>query len=431
MRTPCTGIRFLARRLFAIVIAAGVSASSASAATKIGVFVGEYFLPYASGVSQPISVSGFSSERKDVDVHVGLIAPSGKIYEFPDWNTRLQPWFSNLTLPAGFTFPATFVFDAAQVPGGLTPGTWNAAVALTEPGTLKFIDVKVVPFSVVDEASGGNGTRYGALNFERQQSFAGIDVMADGVFLDVSGNLEDLVGSYLGTVPNINECVLNEIPIDLSAIPELDVLTLDAGNALHLMSPGSSVVLPKDGSAASSGYVVYSAPDLAPSVYRGGETYAFEGDGGSQLSGFRVSVAAPPALTLVQPAVSGSSTHDASNPLVLKWVGGTGTGEVIANLSAATSSASVVIDCRFADDGAGIIPGSLISRMKNIIDQGSSDFLIPDVERPPGLEIPGFGTQASLSVSRIASAVFNTLLNELDVGLARISSGASVEITLE
>ena len=118
--------------------------------------------------------------------------------------------------------------------------------------------------------------------------------------------------------------------------------------------------------------------------------------------------------------------HDASKPLALRWVGGTGTGEVIANLSAATPSTSVVIDCRFADTGAGVIPGALISRMKTILDQGGGDLGIPGVELPPG-----FGTQASLSVSRVASGVFNTLLNELDVGLAKITSGASVEITLQ
>jgi hypothetical protein len=422
------------RSPFAIVIACFVAllGTQAVANPQVGIYVEKYFLENAQGQTQKISVSGSSTGAENVDVHVGLIAPDGTIYEFPNWNTTFQPWLENLALPANFLFPASFVFDAAQFPGGVTPGIWYAAAALTEPGTLRFIDVELVPFHVVDATAGADGTVYGALGFNRQQTISGAEVSADGVFIDVSGELEELVAAYVGTTPDINQCVLNQTAVDLSVIPNLTVDTLDAGNPLTLASPAATLNLPKDADAASSGFNVYTAVNPSPTFYQGGVNYTFAGTGGSDLGAFSVAVAAPAPLNLTQPSLGlGSYAHNASQPLTLQWTGGSGVGEVSANLSATTGSTVVVIDCRFADDGEGVIPAGLITQMKNILESDSGGLGIPGFELPDGIELPGLGSQAFLNVSRVVSGVFNTAGNELDVGLATISSGADLSVTLQ
>ena len=428
------------RRWCGIALVAAVLAFTgpgAFAATEVGIYAEKSFIEKSEPVQQ-ISVAARSDEQVIVDVHIGLIAPDQTIYEYPNWNTSLTPWLSSFTLPAGFEFSATEIFNAAQLPGDLVPGVWYAAIALTEPGTLNFVAVALAPFRVVDEAS-NDGTVYGSVSLSRLQSNVGVNVEAGGVFVDVDGTLDDLKDAYLGNPPDIDQCVLYEIPIDISAIPDLDVNTQDAGSSLRVVKPGTVLQVPKDSDSASQGFEVYSA-SASTDFYQGNVVYRFEGNGGMDIGGFATSVKAPPPLTLSQPPVTGVYSHNASTPLQLMWDATAGLGEVNVSLVGSTLSTVVTIDCRFADDGKGIIPANLISQMKSILDQSSSDSPFGDLgdlgdfgdlELPPGFELPILPTQVTLSAARIAFTLFNTVAGDLNVGIASIQSGASVSVDLQ
>jgi hypothetical protein len=415
----------------AVSLGFALAGSSAVAATKVGVFVEDSFIPRDGG-SQKISVAARSDEGINVDIHIGLIAPDQTIYEYPNWNTKLQPWLPNFRLPANFTFPATFIFDASRLPGGLKPGIWYAAVALTEPGTLKFVDVALKPFRVVDEGS-GSGTAYGSVELSRAQTYYGTNVWAGGIFLDAAASLDDFKNAYLGDTPGVNECKLYEIPVDLSAFTEFDINTLDAGPALAVVKGGQKLSMPKDGDALAFDYDVYSASP-ATTFYQGGVPYRFEGYGGSDVGSFSISLGAPQPLTLTNPPVSASHAHNASQPLNVRWTGGGGFGEVDVSLSGGTLSVAVTIHCRFSDDGRGTIPANLITQMKAILDESTSDPSIPipgfeDIELPDGFEIPAIPVVTTLMALRTEVALFNA--PGLDTGIATIGAGAAVDINLQ
>jgi hypothetical protein len=229
--------------------------------------------------------------------------------------------------------------------------------------------------------------------------------------------------------------VLNEIPIDFTTIPSISVDTLDAGNALQLVnvSAGTALQLPKDPDAASFGFDLYAATNPPASSYQGGANYQFTGPGGSEIGPFAVNVPAPQALNLIQPPLSASYSHNAATPLNLQWDGAKGVGEVNVELSGATLSTAVTIECRFSDDGNDSIPANLLTQMKNLLASSSGGIDIPGIELPPGFEdlIPGFGSQATLDVSRVNTSLFNTSTGDLDLGIAAILAGASLSVTLE
>ena len=139
------------RFLITLTIFFSTSFSAYSENTRISVFIDKPF--YTQGQIPKIFVSGVNREIESqiVDIHVGLIDPSGRIYEYPDWNTSFSPWLPLFELSSGFEFPAALVADATDFPGGITPGLWHAGVALTKAGTLEFLSVQTVPFTMLFE----------------------------------------------------------------------------------------------------------------------------------------------------------------------------------------------------------------------------------------------------------------------------------------
>lgn len=143
-------------RRLALSLLAGMACSTAAlAATTAALTVSSPH--YTLGQSAPtVALTASSTEGGRFDVHVGLIGPDGVIYEYPGWKANaLTPSFAGVTLPAGFSLPATTLFDLSAFPG-LGAGNWQAVVALTEPGTLKFVGApQLVPVQVNAASSGG------------------------------------------------------------------------------------------------------------------------------------------------------------------------------------------------------------------------------------------------------------------------------------
>lgn len=75
-----------------------------------------------------------------VDVYVGFILPDGSIlcYTGDGFIFGLASWLEGVTLPQGFNFGPTPIFELT-IPGGATAGNYIYAAALTKPGLLEFI----------------------------------------------------------------------------------------------------------------------------------------------------------------------------------------------------------------------------------------------------------------------------------------------------
>jgi hypothetical protein len=416
--SPQPPLRHVAARLTALLVLPFLGiASGASADTEIGVFVSDTLITAGEEAPQ-VSVSGFNTDPPvTVDVHLGLIAPNGTIYEYPNWNTSLQPWLSNFTLPEGFTFPPTPVFQAGAVPGGLTPGIWQAAAALTVPGTLQIVDLTLTPFNVATDAAAGSV--FGALSLSRQQTFDGAEVDAGGLFAQSTTDLDELVQGIEGEQPGLEQCLFNEIALDFGFIG-IGIQTLDAGTALSVSSAATgALALPQDPDAASLGFFVYAAQEpVDSSNYQGGAGYRFQGTGGAQIGPFTTpEVVAPPPLDLTQPPLSATASHPAATDLELAWSGNNGVGEVEVELSGTKivsfdSSTLYQIRCRFSDDGQALVPSSLLTQLKNSLAGG----ILP------------FPTTPVLSVSRQAYALFDIAGG---YGVASIDSGASMPLVLQ
>jgi hypothetical protein len=405
--------RLAALSLLPILGAATVS----SADTEIGVFVSDTLIT-AGEESPQVSVSGFNTDAPvALDVHVGLIAPNGTIYEYSNWNTNLQPWLPNFTIPQGFSIPPTPLFQAGAVPGGLTPGIWLAAAALTVPGTLEIVDLEFAPFNVASDSAAGS--TFGALSLSRLQTFGGVEVDAGGLFAQSTADLGSLVEGIEGEQPNLEQCVFNEIELDFGFIG-IGIQTLDAGAALSVSSAATgALALPQDPDAAALGFFVYAAQEpVDPSNYQGGAGYRFQGTGGSQLGPFTTpEVVAPPPLDLIQPPLSPSASHPADTDLELAWSGNNGVGEVEVELSGTNflsfdSSTLFQVLCRFSDDGEGVIPSALLTQLRDSLTGGF-------------LPIP---TTPSLSVLRQEYTLFDL---PGGYGIAGIDSGATMQLILQ
>lgn len=145
------------------------AAAEAASTTTLTLSSGQYTLGQAAPT---VALAASSTEGGRFDVHVGLIGPDGVIYEYPNWKANdLTPSFAGVTLPAGFTLPATTLFDLSSFPR-LTAGNWQAVVALTEPGSLKFVgSPQLLPLQVNAASSGG--AMLGGLNFSIPVNGAG------------------------------------------------------------------------------------------------------------------------------------------------------------------------------------------------------------------------------------------------------------------
>jgi hypothetical protein len=398
--------------------------------TGIGVFVNQNLFELG-GETPQISVSGFNSAGvTPVDVHVGVIAPNGVVYEFPDWNTQLNPWLSNFSMPPGFSYPAAQAFNLDDFPGGLSAGVWYAAAALTVPGTMNIIDLAMTPFNVVDPSL--SGSKFGFMSFAHFQTAAGSDVDASGGFVEAGESLQNAVSSSQGQQPGLNQCVFNEIPLNPSTtVPSFQ--TLDAGSSIELSaSSGGAVDLPRNEQAFNAlGMIFYHGVDGQPdsAFYQGGAAYTFTGLGGSQISPFTTpTLVAPAPLNLTQPVLSATLAHNTASDLALEWDGNNGVGEVHVDLAGSTQSTAYSIDCRFADDGSAAVPANLLTQLKEALASGSA---IPGLELPPGVSIPGLGTSVGMSVARFNFALFNTQDGELDHGIVNLEAGSFLSLTLE
>lgn len=415
-----------------ILLCFGVS-GIAFAESGIGIYLNQSYFAPGQGTPQ-LSVSAFNTETPImVDVHVGVIAQDGTIYEYPDWNTKLKPWLSSISLPQNFNYPVTPV---VTLPNAIPSGIWTAFAAFTEPGTINIISLDVASFNMLPATA--NSSSYGALYLTHSQTPTGMDVASGGFFAQTSRNIEELIENFDGQQPGLEQCVFNETAIDISAIQGFQVNTLDAGDALQLSSStGLLTSLPKDVDAESVGFIVYTAPDgqLGSGFYQGGANYTFQGFGGQDIQPFSVGVSAPPPLTLTQPALNMSASHNTASDLPLLWNGNGGVGEVHASLSGTDLTKTYTIDCRFSDDGNSRIPSSLLARLKNKLGDGAISIpgveLPPGIELPPGFEIPGLGATVTLSVSRSSYSMFNTANGKLSYGIATIDTGASMSLTLE
>lgn len=410
----------------------------ALAETEIGISLNrDHFTP---GEEAPVLyVSGFNDqEPRTVDVHVGYFDQDGTIYEFPDWNTSLHPWVSGLVLPQNFEYPAT---PLQPVPADLPPGIYTAFAALTEPGTINIISLDTAQFSKLDDTPGavfGSGERYGFVSLSHFQTATESSVSAGGSFIqdETEDGVGDFIEDFQGEVPDLDQCVYSESTFDYTQLPAVQISTLDAGQSLELTSPaGTSAFLQKE---ATGEFISYSteSEQLDPNFYQDG-TYTFFGPGGPDVSPFSVSVSAPGSLTLTQPAVSTSATHNAASDLQLVWNGNGSVGEVYVSISATdfSTSSSLSIDCRFIDDGSAAVPANLLTQLKdNMGDGGSLTTELPGFEVPefdiPDVDIPELGGQVNLSVSRQDYSLF-TAEETLDYGIASVSSGVSMPLTLQ
>jgi hypothetical protein len=393
-----------------------------------GIFVDKsYFTQNEDSLT--VSISAFNDGASEtVDVHIGFISQGGDIYEYPDWNTALKPWLSSYTLPGNFNLPSTELFT---LPLTVPPGIYSAFIALTAPGsTTNIKSLEIVPIVVAPVAA--NSSSFGALSMSYWQTPGGISVDAGGAFIQSDIDLKQSLASYEGEQPPLDQCVLNEIPIDFGSIPTINFSTLDAGNSLQLSAATvGSTNLVKDPEAGSLGYTFYAAPEGEPTTgfYSGKSNYTFRGFGGPQVSSFAVSVQAPSPLNLTQPAPGISFLHNALNDLVLEWSGNNGIGTVDASISGSSLSKIYSIDCRFVDDGSASVPTALLVQLRDNLSDGG--FGIPGFELPDGFEIPGFGATTTLEISRGQQAFFQTTQSDLTLGIANIEAGASVPMTLE
>lgn len=422
------------RRLALYALMATVMAGMAfdvAAQVGIGVFADQNYTTSGQGLPR-VAVSGFNQgAARVVDVHIGFIAPDQTIYEFPDWNTQLRPWLRSFTLPAGFAFPAT-QFDMPQtLPIHDKPGVWFVAAALTEPGTMNLLAVDMVPFAVVAPKA-GTGVRYGVLSLSIDQGAEGTSVQAGGMFYQANTDLTRLAQSLVGERPKLDQCVLNEIALNFSG--DFAVQTLDAGPALSLLGNGEQNV-PKMPSEVAN-QVIYGTKEgqLPVAFYQGGVNYRYQGPGGAQIAAFATTgLPAPAPLQLTAPSMS-LQTHPTTQDLALTWQGQHGIGEVWASVTGTTLAKSYVINCRFVDDGAAVIPATLLGELKNkLASSGGGGISIPglgQIQLPEGFAMPN-ANQVGLNIGRHRYTLFNTVNNDLDLGLFSIQAGANLSFRLE
>ena len=414
----------------AIFILLCVSVSGVFAAIEATVSVEKSYLS-ENEVGQKVYISATSTENRIVDVYLGLVSPNGDIHTMPSLSVALNPWLTGISIPAGYSFPVTEIFDASAVPGGLIPGLWQAAIALADAGTNNFFLVELAPFQVVGTAAVNDGISYGVLSLSRMESQDG-SVKTDGeaLFASYAGTLDDFDGMYEGYTDQLelDQCVLSEYSYDdFDDIPTVQFVSLDAGQPLTLSLEGRTANLERQ---ENYGTIAYSA-DLDNAFYQTGQAM-FQGAGGSQIGSFSTSLNVPDSISLSAPL--NMASHDATSNLDVRWSGGNGTGKVSATLSGGTMTGSVDIECRFADDGHGVIPGELIRQMKSKLEtEGSSGFDIPGLGDIPNFgDLPLFGSSSvTLDVERSIYSVFNTQNNELDVGVVSIQTGVERTLTLE
>ncbi len=403
--------------------------SLSKADPSIGIFVNNNFYVPGSGVSVPVSVTGEGDDNVDVivDVHLGLIAPDGTIYEYPDGNTKLRPWLSSFRVPAGFKYGPQAFFDLRQFPFW-TPGQWQVAAALTKPGTLEIISFDRQWLNVMTTTGAGGGTRFGFLRINDSRVGQTISQNAFGSFMEFDfgsrlnpDQVTQIINSMGGNDTPIDQCQFTETtsefePDPLKPLPGNLPVFLDAGEKLTLSSDkGDTLDVPVNENLKVQGFYVYEE-DLPAGFYEQQSKYTFAGTGGAQVGPFSTTLRAPAPLVLTSPDFSaGVFLHPASNDLALLWNGQNSQG--FLNVTISTSSFDIgnlggdvvvkTIRCRFVDDGQASIPGDLLSRLDK-----------------------QFGP-ATFNAGRSRQTTFNTTDGSLDFGLFSITTNVSGSLSLQ
>ncbi|BCX82978.1 hypothetical protein MIT9_P2569 [Methylomarinovum caldicuralii] len=414
-------------------------AGMAWAQPEIGVTIDRNFYVLGSNEPFPVYVTGEGADiPKTVDVHLGLIAPDGTIYEFPNWNTSLQPWIPNFTVPAGLKYGPQPIFDLQNFPH-LTEGGWRVAAALTEPGTLNLVSLSIAWIGILPPAaSSGDSFRFGVLSMTDSANSDSRSQSAVGFFMEIneSGGLSE---EQLKQIANnwkegagvpLDECRFEEINTDptSSPLPGFFPTFLHAGDQLNLTREDGNIVsvplVSRTLPGTAEEFLTY-ATDLPGGFYQDQAVYRFTGPGGTDVGPFETTLRAPAPLTVASPdLVSGPVIHNASDDLVLEWNGQNSRGTVEAILSTVNSDITTgsstikTVTCRFVDDGEGVVPADMLSRL----DSGSFTL--------PGLDLGGF-VSGSISVSRSRYAVFNAADGSLDFGLFFITSNVGGMLTLQ
>ncbi len=376
------------------LFAAWLLLASSAPFADVGIGVFSKNTIYEDGEIPQLWLSGFNNGAAPrlVDIHFGLIAPDGAVYEYPDWNRRFTPWLRSLSLPANFEFPATPIVDVDQLPGANKEGTWYVAAALTEPGTLKFLSVAVQPFSVIEQVD--NDTRYGFVNLLKLSGDE-TGTAATGLFWKpaVTPNLLESLPSLGSPVTEFEQCSYQNVAFVGGEPGDF----LNIGRQLNLRgSNGLTTTVSIDRDITNNFY--FSV--LSRSFVTDGTNYTFSSNGGDDLSAFSVTTTAPETLILSDPT---GGDHSVSSDLDLKWNGNNGQGEVVAQLTGEGSSGSLAIACRFSDDGEATVPAELLAQLRS--DLASTNDGVP------------------LVVFRANTTPFNTAEAELATGAFSIASG--------
>lgn len=342
---------------------------------EVGMGVFTHLQGYEVNESIDISISGFnaSSNPETVDVHLGLIKSDGTIYEYPDWNTNLTPWLSSFIIPANFQLQPTFLDTLASFPGGLTPGKYRLAAALTKPGTLDILSLNILNFWVIDGSNPWitGGTVLGRADspkFPDFSPFVNIAAVFEEIHFDPIQFKQELEPS----VPNIEECLFTLVPGELERIVgEDNVIKLDAGASITVTSSNNTSAILNRVNNGSNGFGYSLNASLNQDFYLSNQNYALSGNGSSKITPFNVNLTAPEILVVTQPDMATLNSINSSTDLKILWQGNHGVGEVQVSLSASKATARVV--CRFADDGEGVVPSGLLNQMKNSLTNSTND----------------------------------------------------------
>jgi len=362
--------------LTVVSLASFLSTSSAlSSDVGIGAFLNR--LVYPTDQTVEFYISGFNREVQEekVDVHVGIIDGNGKIYEYPEWNTNLQPWLSTFTIPASFQLPVTLLGNLDNFPGGLKPGSYKLAVALTTPGTLDLVSFNTQSFKVISL----KGTlTTGGISFAHGESASNITppiASAAAGFWDVQPSEAEAIAESGQLAVDIEKCRFKKDPQVLDA-------NLDAGATLSVSSPQTGeIILNKSNKSLSYGAF---SPIPPVSFYQAGLLYTATGTGGTNIPAFSISAIAPKELIVTEPNISTLESIDSSKDFILRWLGNNGVGEIYINLQGGESDNSYSISCRAADDGELTIPSELLVQLRNIVDAAPSN--IPDIPGLPDID---------------------------------------------
>lgn len=415
----------------------------AHAAPRIDVTLDSTAFAADSDTLPSVQVGGQGGdELLNVDIHVALISPDGTIYEYPDWNTDLRPWLPSFKLRAGVQVDPFRLFDLDKVPFQLTPGNWRLAGAITKPGTLEFISLDIQPFTVLSgqatpsrdmgvwignlEITDHRSLRYATDNpkiFSRKT--------ATSSFLVFCPNkpFEDLIDPETQPPPEepVDHCEIltptEPEPADPRPADCADTIFVDAGEALTVASDQAGTVsVPTNPIAVQAGLISYQA-DLPEAFFQTETSYTFSGNGGRDIGPFSTSLSIAPLTVFSPDLLSGTTTLDPDNDLLVQWNGQGGQGTIEVEMiavnpdydpanSGTEEKPTRTLRCVFSDDGEGTIPASLISALTSGLD-GTFPF-------PP----------VTMIVTRKRSVEFNTQDNALEKGTFTLTSERRGDLVL-